>query len=570
MAQKKCLVCKVFADESVLLLQLDRNCNYECHVACFYCMDCNAGLDFQNFVICGKREKLLCLECYADGIMDFCWHCGKTMTSDFVKISDCKFHPSCGLEFGKAMGANEAVDANRGLGGSQTPEAGFLNLSTLDGDAFDGEAKIRFDRLNEFAATLPLDFESPDDDGFQVMANAPDFLLLEPQQQQQQADQNLNQDGPNHLRLPSLQTESQQQQHDDGNLQRQQQDHEIEPGGQLAGSFLGDADNPGYLEIEQHLDDLEQQQRSQDLDLSDLDDILSSLVQTEEDVVSEEQQQQRQQQQQHQHPTQPQQMQHKTIPPNQALLNGLNLMPMEDQRAAASAAPATKMEQPSSGVISVTTRVEPETANRWAQVQGQKREAENDGAQSSKKSSHTRPIQVVPLTNRTNTFQRPRIISIAGTRVPQVTPNAAQRQNMTHPLPASRQQSVIYKILEGPSTSMAASSTVNIYDATTESLFRLVKEEQAPVERVDIGQARADDEAQERVQAPLYSLSSAKQRAIISSEHRQILEEAFRKDMFPNKQARMMLGFQTKLDARQVQIWFQNQRSKAKKMAQTI
>ena len=147
------------------------------------------------------------------------------------------------------------------------------------------------------------------------------------------------------------------------------------------------------------------------------------------------------------------------------------------------------------------------------------------------------------------------------------------RQNMTYPLPQqqrqSKSESVIYQIIDGPSTSSA-----NNVDSATTNLFKLVYEESVPAEVV-LATTEATEHANETNDdvpdltppTPNYPPSSMRHRAVIKYEFRLILEEAFQVSQFPNRTERSRLGLLTELDQRQVQIWFQNQRSKAKKMA---
>lgn len=58
---------------------------------------------------------------------------------------------------------------------------------------------------------------------------------------------------------------------------------------------------------------------------------------------------------------------------------------------------------------------------------------------------------------------------------------------------------------------------------------------------------------------------TGKHRAFITDEHKAILEEVWKTTKFPEKDARVEIGQRLGLDQRQVQIWFQNMRSKEKK-----
>ena len=61
-----------------------------------------------------------------------------------------------------------------------------------------------------------------------------------------------------------------------------------------------------------------------------------------------------------------------------------------------------------------------------------------------------------------------------------------------------------------------------------------------------------------------------RQRATITPNQKYILEEAWSNTKFPNRQQRNNLGVRTGLDQRQVQIWFQNMRSKEKKDSESV
>ena len=56
-----------------------------------------------------------------------------------------------------------------------------------------------------------------------------------------------------------------------------------------------------------------------------------------------------------------------------------------------------------------------------------------------------------------------------------------------------------------------------------------------------------------------------RRRGYISPYVKAVLSEAFSINMFPDKDNRVLLGQKTGLDPRQVQIWFQNARSKRKR-----
>ena len=60
---------------------------------------------------------------------------------------------------------------------------------------------------------------------------------------------------------------------------------------------------------------------------------------------------------------------------------------------------------------------------------------------------------------------------------------------------------------------------------------------------------------------------SPRSRTTITDEQRAILMKAYTRTSFPKNNERRELGLQTKLGPRQVQIWFQNMRSKEKKLS---
>ena len=61
------------------------------------------------------------------------------------------------------------------------------------------------------------------------------------------------------------------------------------------------------------------------------------------------------------------------------------------------------------------------------------------------------------------------------------------------------------------------------------------------------------------------SYNNGQQRSVIKPEYQSILKQALKKELFPDRGERIRLGQLCQLKPRQVQIWFQNQRSKRKR-----
>ena len=602
----KCLTCKAIADESDLMVQLDDSGAFMCHIDCLSCNDCKANLNLPNFVICEENEQLLCLNCYAGSIMNFCSYCGQNLSADCVKINQRQFHQDCSFKFTKISDGQAAID--------HWPEltSKFLDCLNLDFNALDSDAQNGFNPLNGDAAAdpllpdagdeptsgssnsvqqlqpqLPQTIEQPADhlhlqqpvNGNQELLQAPEDNQSRPESSSQQQQQQLpdpaalqppikgeaeSHSGPEVQVDPSQQVDPQHQ--IPNPLSQRSQIKE-----ELWLAYPSTSSNLGDLEIEQHLQEREQQQGDQVVEVADLEDILGSLFPTDE--IPEFQQQE-------------------LLPQSDDKNTSHGLGPGPTPQSNAST--ADELDRPSEllkNLIDETLGNESETIVANDQVQAdsgssRKRPHENDeGPQRMKKlpprikmepleNSFPPTSRAVPLSNLTNKFQPPRIVSVGGK--PQIL-----RQTLVPRQSSTGQQSVIYQIVDDSSTSI---SPTPVDDATTDSLFRLVYEDEAPpVERFLLGQATSDHrvsassvpppprvDVQDRIQAPLYGQSSMRHRAVISSEHRLILEEAFQKSHFPNRATRVKLGFKTNLDQRQVQIWFQNQRSKAKKMKMAI
>ena len=66
------------------------------------------------------------------------------------------------------------------------------------------------------------------------------------------------------------------------------------------------------------------------------------------------------------------------------------------------------------------------------------------------------------------------------------------------------------------------------------------------------------------------SSSSRRNRSTITMDQKVLLEEVWERTRFPSREERVSLGLRTGMDSRQVQIWFQNMRSKAKARNQSL
>jgi len=135
------------------------------------------------------------------------------------------------------------------------------------------------------------------------------------------------------------------------------------------------------------------------------------------------------------------------------------------------------------------------------------------------------------------------------------------------------QPSVIFQIIDSPkkeSVEQVPPNDIQSDDFGNESLYKLVYQGDVSVEQVLVQNKENRTETQidsvPIIESSIYE-HSIRHRAVIKADFRVILEEAFTKTEFPNRAERVRLGLLTDLDQRQVQIWFQNQRSKKKKGA---
>ena len=341
--------------------------------------------------------------------------------------------------------------------------------------------------------------------------------------------------------------------------QRSQIKEELESDYPSAGKSLG------HLAIERRLQELEEQH--QDLDVLELEDILGPLIPMDENRELTDE------------PRQQQQLQTHSVDQNSL---GLATESAEDGHEQHDEFLKNLMEETlmegQKTAVAVNKVCEGLASNRKRPL------GSNDGSEESKKlppstklvSSGQMTSSAVPLGNLTNKVQPPRIVSLNGN-----SSQTMRNNSVPHQL-APRQQSIIYQLIDDTSTSRSSASAND--PSSSKNFYRLVYQDQSTKERLKVVQSNAglresnprpetlpsQVDFQDRVQAPPYGQHSMRHRAIISTEHRLILEAALQKSSFPDRSMRVKLGRLTNLHPRQVQIWFQNQRSKAKKMGQHL
>ena len=105
--------------------------------------------------------------------------------------------------------------------------------------------------------------------------------------------------------------------------------------------------------------------------------------------------------------------------------------------------------------------------------------------------------------------------------------------------------------------------TVTSCFRTPEMLQRVKVEPDASEELIDVEDLE-EDESNRRTRRRKPT-KTGKFRAFLTEKHKHVLEKLWEKTKFPGKEEREKLGQQLGLDQRQVQIWFQNMRSRERK-----